>query len=77
VTKVFPSFERQIEARVYNLQLNWGRYSYSVLPEELSVSAPGIEGLYFAGDSILSVSSLASDKVYDVAIRCAEAMLGC
>jgi hypothetical protein len=76
VAKVFPNFERQIEARVYNLQLNWGRYSYSVLPEELSVTAPGIEGLHLAGDSILSVSSLASDKVYDVALQCAEAVLG-
>lgn len=75
VKKVFPDFERQVEARVYNLQLNWGRYSYSVLPEELSVTAPGVEGLHFAGDSILSVSSLASDKVYDVATRCADAVL--
>lgn len=73
--KVFPDFERHLEKRVYNLQLNWGRYSYSVLPEEVSVTAPGFEGLYFAGDSILSVSSLASDKVYDVAARCADAVL--
>ncbi|MBI4514321.1 MAG: NAD(P)-binding protein [Deltaproteobacteria bacterium] len=75
VEKVFPDFTRQVEARVYNLQLNWGRYSYSVMPRELSVRALGVEGLYFAGDSILSVSSLASDKVYDVALQCAEAVL--
>ncbi len=75
VKKVLPDFERHVEARVYNLQLNWGRYAYSVVSEELSVTAPGIEGLYFAGDSILSVSSLASDKVYDVAMQCAEAVL--
>ena len=73
--KVFPEFDRYVEARVYNLQLNWGRYSYSVVPEELSVTAPGVRGLHFAGDSILSVSSLASDKVYDVALQCAEAVL--
>jgi len=45
------------------------------MPEELSVKALGLDGLYFAGDSILSVSSLASDKVYDVALQCAEAVL--
>ena len=73
--KVFPDFMRCVEAKVYNLQLNWGRYSYSVMPEELSVKALGLDGLYFAGDSILSVSSLASDKVYDVALQCAEAVL--
>ncbi len=76
VQKVFPDFGRLVEARVYNLQLNWGRYSYSVMPQELSVKALGLHGLYFAGDSILSVSSLASDKVYDVAQQCAEAILG-
>ncbi len=75
VETVFPDFARLIETRVYNLQLNWGRYSYSVMPEELSVRAPTTEGLYFAGDSILSVSSLASDKVYDVALQCADAVL--
>ncbi|MFQ5666835.1 MAG: NAD(P)-binding protein [Candidatus Binatia bacterium] len=75
VKKVFPDFGELVEARVCNLQLNWGRYSYSVMPEELSVQAPGVEGLFFAGDSILSVSSLASDKVYDVALQCADAVL--
>lgn len=75
VKKVFPDFDRFVEARVYNLQLNWGKYSYSVVPQELSVQAPGVDGLYFAGDSILSVSSLASDKVYDVAMQCADAVL--
>lgn len=75
VKKVLPDFDRYVEARVYNLQLNWGRYAYSVVPEELSVKAPGVRGLYFAGDSILSVSSLASDKIYDVALQCAEAVL--
>jgi hypothetical protein len=75
VQKVFPDFSRMIEARVYNLQLNWGRYSWCVMPKELSVRAQGVEGLYFAGDSILSVSSLASDKVYDVALQCAQAVL--
>ncbi len=73
--KVFPGFMSLVEAKVSNLQLNWGRYAYSVMPEELSVKALGLEGLYFAGDSILSVSSLASDKVYDVALQCAEAVL--
>ena len=52
-----------------------GRYSWCVMPKELSVRAQGVEGLYFAGDSILSVSSLASDKVYDVALQCAQAVL--
>ncbi|MFI5394299.1 MAG: FAD-dependent oxidoreductase [Candidatus Binatia bacterium] len=75
VEKIFPDFRRLIEARVCNLQLNWGRYSWSVVPQELSVKAPATDGLYFAGDSILSVSSLASDKVYDVALQCAKAVL--
>ncbi len=73
--KAFPEFDRYVEARVYNLQLNWGRYAYSVVPQELSVQAPGVKGLFFAGDSVLSVSSLASDKVYDVAAQCADAVL--
>ena len=76
VQKVFPDFTRLVEARVCNLQLNWGRYAYSVMPQEVSVKALGVDGLYFAGDSILSVSSLASDKVYDVALQCADAILG-
>ncbi len=75
VKRVFPDFTRLVEAKVCNLQLNWGRYSYSVMPEELGVKALGLEGLYFAGDSILSVSSLASDKVYDVALQCADTVL--
>jgi len=75
VEKVVPNFTSMVEARVYNLQLNWGRYAYCVMPQELSVQPPGIAGLYFAGDSVLSVSSLASDKVYDVALQCAEAIL--
>ncbi len=75
VQKVFPDFGRLVEARVCNLQLNWGRYSYSVMPQELSVRALGLDGLFFAGDSILSVSSLASDKVYDVALQCAAAVM--
>jgi len=75
VSEVFPDFRRCVEVRVHNLQLNWGRYAYSVMPQEIGVCAPGIEGLYFAGDSVLSVSSLASDKVYDVAMQCAEAIL--
>lgn len=74
VGKVFPDFQGCIEARAYNLQVNWGRYSYALMPTELSVTAPGVTGLHFAGDSILSVSSLASDKVYDVALQCAEAV---
>ena len=74
VSKVFPDFMRHVEVRTHNLQVNWGRYSYAVMPEEISVRAPEVDGLYFAGDSILSVSSLASDKVYDVALKCAEAV---
>lgn len=74
VSKVLPDFMRHVEERTYNLQVNWGRYSYAVMPEEISVRAPDTDGLYFAGDSILSVSSLASDKVFDVALKCAEAV---
>lgn len=74
--KAFPGFRSQVEARVYNLQLNWGRYAYAVVPEEVRPACPTVPGLFFAGDSITSVGPIASEKVYDVAMECANAVLG-
>jgi len=64
VEKVFPGFARAIEHKGKSLQLNWGRYAFAVVPTELDLQSPNIGGLYFAGDTIWSVSSMVSDKIY-------------
>jgi hypothetical protein len=48
------------------LQLNWGRYSWAAVPTELDMQSPNIRGLYFGGDTIRSVTSMVSDKIYQM-----------
>jgi phytoene dehydrogenase-like protein len=73
--KAFPGFKGKIDYRTYSLQLNWGRYTWALVPAEIQVRCPAVKGLYFAGDSVHTVASLASDKVYEVAEYCEEAIL--
>jgi hypothetical protein len=73
--KALPGFKETIEYKTYSLQLNWGRYTWARVPTEIRVKCPTVQGLYFAGDSVHTVASLASDKVYEIAKYCEEAIL--
>jgi hypothetical protein len=73
--KAFPGFQETIDYKTYTLQLNWGRFSLGSVPAEIEVRSPTTEGLYFAGDSPHTVASLASDKVFEVAKYCEQAIL--
>lgn len=75
VEKVFPGFAESIEFRGMTLQLNWGRYAWAVVPTEIEMQSPNISGLYFAGDTVWSVSSMVSDKVYEIAFPLCERIL--
>ena len=68
VEKAFPGFNDAIEHEGMNLQLNFTRYAYAVVPVELDLRSPNIEGLYFAGDSVRSVGTQMSDKCFDHAL---------
>jgi phytoene dehydrogenase-like protein len=72
--RAFPGFKDKIEQRQVTLQLNYGRYALGVVPEEIDVKHPSVKGLYFAGDSVRNVKSLASDCVFEIALICEEAM---
>jgi len=75
VEKGFPGFNEAIEYEGMNLQLNFTRYAYAVVPTEIDIQSPNIKGLYFAGDSIRSVGAQCSDKCYDVAMPVCERVL--
>lgn len=72
--RAFPGFKDKIEHRQVTLQLNWGRHALGVVPEEIDVRLPTVKGLYFAGDSVRNVKSLASDCVFEIAMLCDEAI---
>ena len=72
--RAFPGFRESIEAKGMTLQLNWGRFAWGIVPEEIDVKSPKVKGLYFAADSVRNVASLASDKVYEVALLCEDAI---
>jgi hypothetical protein len=72
--RAFPGFQKSIEAKGLTLQLNWGRHAWGIVPEEIDVKSPTVKGLYFAADSARNVASLASDKVYEVALLCEDAI---
>ena len=75
VTKVFPDFAKAIEFKGMSLQLNWGRYAWAKVPTEIDIESPNIKGLYFAGDSIRSVTSMVSDKIYQMVFPLCERIL--
>jgi hypothetical protein len=75
VEKAYPGFVESIEHEEMSLQLNWGRYAYAVVPTEIDLQSPNIRGLYFAGDTIWSVSSMVSDKIYQMVFPLAERIL--
>ncbi len=72
VEKAFPGFIQAIEHEGLLLQLNWGRYAYALMPTEIDIQSPNIRGLYFSGDSVWSVGSMASDKIYQMAFPLCE-----
>ncbi len=76
IEKVFPGFAQAIEFKGRSLQLNWGRYAYAVVPTELDLQSPNVRGLFFAGDTIWSVSSMVSDKIYQMVFALCERILG-
>jgi hypothetical protein len=73
--KAFPGFNKAIEHKGMSLQLNWGRYAWAKVPTEIDIESPNIKGLYFAGDSIRSVASMVSDKIYQMAFPLCERIL--
>jgi phytoene dehydrogenase-like protein len=75
VEKAYPGFVESIEHEEMSLNLNWGRYAYAVVPTEIDIQSPNIRGLYFAGDTIWSVSSMVSDKIYQMVFPLCERVL--
>ena len=75
VEKGVPGFNEAIEYEGMNLQLNFTRYAYAVVPVELDIQSPNIKGLYFAGDSIRSVGAQMSDKCFELAFPLCERVL--
>jgi hypothetical protein len=72
VEKAFPGFNDAIEYEGMNLQLNFSRYAYAIVPTELDIQSPNIDGLYFAGDSIWAVGNAMSDKCFQIAFPLRE-----
>ncbi len=72
VEKAFPGFKQAIQYEGMNLQLNFTRYAYAVVPLEIDFQPPNLKGLYFAGDSIRSVSTQMSDKCFHIAYPVCE-----
>ena len=75
VEKAFPGFIQAIESERLTLHLSWGRYAWAIVPTEIDIKSPNINGLYFQGDSIRSVAGLASDKIYQLAFPLCESIL--
>ena len=72
VEKAFPGFNKAIEHEGMNLQLNFTRYAYAVVPKEVDIQSPNIKGLYFGGDSIRSIGNPMSDKCFELAFPLCE-----
>jgi len=75
VEKAFPGFNSAIEFEGMNLQLNFTRYAYAVVPREIDIQSPNIKGLYFGGDSIRSIGTPMSDKCFQLAFPICERVL--
>jgi len=75
VEKAFPGFNDAIEFESINLQLNFVRYAYAVVPKEIDIQSPNIKGLYFGGDSIRSIGTPMSDKCFQLAFPICERVL--
>jgi hypothetical protein len=72
VEKAFPGFNDAIEHEGMNLQLNFTRYAYAIVPSEVDIQSPKVEGLYFGGDSIRSIGTPMSDKCFQLAFPLCE-----
>ena len=72
VEKAFPGFNDAIEDEAINLQLNFTRYAYAVVPTEVDIQPPKVKGLYFGGDSIRSIGTPMSDKCFQLAFPLCE-----
>jgi len=75
VEKAFPGFNDAIEHEGMNLQLNFTRYAYAVVPTEIDIQSPNIKGLYFGGDSIRSIGTPMSDKCFQLAFPIRDSVL--
>ena len=75
VEKAFPGFNKAIQGEARNLQLNFTRYAYAVVPKEIDIQSPNIKGLYFGGDSIRSVGTPMSDKCFQLAFPLCEGIM--
>jgi hypothetical protein len=75
VEKGFPGFTKAIQYEGMNLQLNFTRYAYAVVPVEIDFQPSNLKGLYFAGDSIRSVSTQMSDKCFQIAFPICDSVL--
>ena len=75
VEKAFPGFKKAIQYEGMNLQLGFTRYAYAVVPVEIDFQPPNLKGLYFAGDSIRSVSTQMSDKCFHIAFPVCESIM--
>jgi hypothetical protein len=75
VEKVYPQFREMIEHKGMTLQLNWGRYSWAAVPAEIDIASPNVKGLFFGGDTIRSVTSMVSDKIFQMAFPLRESVL--
>ena len=75
VEKGFPGFNDAIEFEGMNLQLNFTRYAQAVVPVELDIQSPNIAGLYFGGDSIMSIGSQMSAKCFELAFPIRDGVL--
>jgi phytoene dehydrogenase-like protein len=75
VEKAFPGFNKAIEHEGMNLQLNFSRYAYAVVPAEVDIQSPNIKGLYFGGDSIRSIGNPMSDKCFELAFPLCERII--
>ncbi|UCC60244.1 MAG: FAD-dependent oxidoreductase [Dehalococcoidia bacterium] len=75
VEKAFPGFNDAIEDEAINLQLNFTRYAYAIVPTEVDIQSPNIKGLYFGGDSIRSIGTPMSDKCFQLAFPLCDRIL--
>ncbi len=75
VNKAFPGFIEAIQHEGMTLALNWGRYAWAAVPTEIDIQSPNIKGLFFAGDTIRSVTSMVSDKIYQMAFPLQDVIL--
>jgi hypothetical protein len=76
VVKAYPNFLESVKHKGMSPQLNWGRYSRAAVPTEIDITSPNVKGLFFAGDTIRSVTSMVSDKIFQMAFPLRDTVMG-